>query len=156
MFHSRDSPRLLVCDTGLYSEQNDIGFITVAICGGYISKCPGLYRYPTYKWNISLFCRNNVGVLKTCCVKSISGNICVFAFSIIFQYWDGAGTGNSSSWTCLSCISNTVRCRYNVVDFLQNHHKGHPVSRPHGRAMGCLLWVQTYIHILPQLPQWCI
>ena len=37
MFHSRDSPRLLVCDTGLYMEQNDIGFITVAICGGYIS-----------------------------------------------------------------------------------------------------------------------
>ena len=43
MFHSRDSPRLLVCDTGLYLEQNDIGFITVAICGGYISKYPGLY-----------------------------------------------------------------------------------------------------------------
>ena len=42
MFHSRDSPRLLVCDTGLYLEQNDIGFITVAICGGYISKYPGL------------------------------------------------------------------------------------------------------------------
>ena len=35
MFHSRDSPRLLVCDTELYWEQNDIGFITVAICGGF-------------------------------------------------------------------------------------------------------------------------
>ena len=42
MFHSRDSPRLLVCDTGFYLEQNHIGFITVAICGGYISKYPGL------------------------------------------------------------------------------------------------------------------
>ena len=42
MFHSRDSPRLLVCDTGLYMEQNDIGFITVAICGGYISEYPRL------------------------------------------------------------------------------------------------------------------
>ena len=42
MFHSRDSPRLLVCDTGLHLEENDIGFITVAICGGYISKYPGL------------------------------------------------------------------------------------------------------------------
>ena len=42
MFHSRDSPRLLVCDTGLYMGQNDIGFITVAICGGYISKYPRL------------------------------------------------------------------------------------------------------------------
>ena len=45
MFHSRDSPRLLVCDTGLYLEQNYIGFITVAICGGYISKYPGLLPY---------------------------------------------------------------------------------------------------------------
>ena len=42
MFHSRDSPRLLVCDTGLYLEQNDTCFITVAICGGYISKYPRL------------------------------------------------------------------------------------------------------------------
>ena len=42
MFHSWDSPILLVCDTGLYLEQNDISFITVAICGGYISKYPRL------------------------------------------------------------------------------------------------------------------
>ena len=35
--------RLLVCDTGLYLEPNDISFITVAICGGYISKYPRLY-----------------------------------------------------------------------------------------------------------------
>ena len=42
MFHSRDSTILLVCDTGLYLEENDIGFITVAICGGYISKYPRL------------------------------------------------------------------------------------------------------------------
>ena len=41
MFHSRDSVRLLVCDTTLYLEQNDIGLITVAICGEYISKYPG-------------------------------------------------------------------------------------------------------------------
>ena len=42
MFHSRDSPRLLVCDTGMCMEQNEIGFITVAICGGYIGKYPRL------------------------------------------------------------------------------------------------------------------
>ena len=42
MFHARDSPRLLVCDTGLYLEEDDIGFITVAICGGHISKYPRL------------------------------------------------------------------------------------------------------------------
>ena len=44
MFHSWDSLRLLVCDTGLYLEQNDISFITVAICGGYISKYPRLFK----------------------------------------------------------------------------------------------------------------
>ena len=27
-------PRLLVCDAGVYLKQNDIDFITVAICGG--------------------------------------------------------------------------------------------------------------------------
>ena len=48
MFHSRDSPRLLVCDTGLYLEQNDIGFITVTICGGYISKYPGLMKQKSF------------------------------------------------------------------------------------------------------------
>ena len=42
MFHSRDSPILLVSDTGLYTEQNDIGLITVAICGGFIGKYPRL------------------------------------------------------------------------------------------------------------------
>ena len=51
MFHSRDSPRLLVCDTGLYMEQNYIGFITVAICGGYISKYPRLkHRLPNLRF----------------------------------------------------------------------------------------------------------
>ena len=53
MFHSRDSPRLLVCDTGLYLEQNDIGFITVAICGGYISKYPGLLRIYATNWGVT-------------------------------------------------------------------------------------------------------
>ena len=43
MFHSRDSARLLVCDTGMCMEQNEIGFITVAICGGYIGKYPRLF-----------------------------------------------------------------------------------------------------------------
>ena len=62
MFHSRDSPRLLVCDIGLYMEQNDIGFVTVAICGGYISKYPRLiciytsynkYKRQGYSWESS-------------------------------------------------------------------------------------------------------
>ena len=49
MFHSRDSPRLLVCDTGMCMKQNEIGFITVAICGGYISKYPRL-QWTLFTW----------------------------------------------------------------------------------------------------------
>ena len=28
--------------------------------------------------------------------------------------------------------SNTVWCRYNAVDFLQNPHNRHPIARPRG------------------------
>ena len=38
-------------------------------------------------------------------------------------------------------MSNTVRCRYNAVNFLPNPHKRHPIARPWGRDMGCLLWL---------------
>ena len=42
----------------------------------------------------------------------------------------------------------TVRCRYNAVNFLQNSHNRHPIPRPWGRGMGCLLWVWSLIYIL--------
>ena len=32
----------------------------------------------------------------------------------------------------------------------------HPIACLLRQDMGCLLWVQTYIHILPQSPQWCV
>ena len=50
----------------------------------------------------------------------------------------------------------TVRCRYNAVHFLQNINERHPIARPPGRRMGCLLWVQSLIDILPQFLQWCV
>ena len=37
----------------------------------------------------------------------------------------------------------TVWCSYNAVNFLQNHHKRHPIVRPLERGMGCLLCIQT-------------
>ena len=43
-----------------------------------------------------------------------------------------------------------MRCRYNAVNFLTNIHKRHPIARPLGRGMGCLLWIQHLIDILPQ------
>ena len=34
--------------------------------------------------------------------------------------------------------ADTVQCRYNAVNFLQNPHNRHPIARPWGRDMGCL------------------
>ena len=47
------------------------------------------------------------------------------------------------SWHC--CVIEldelyTVQCRYNAVNFLENPHNRHPIARPWGRGMGCLLW----------------
>ena len=47
-------------------------------------------------------------------------------------------------------VASTVRCRYNAVNFLQNTHNRHPIARPWGRDMGCLLWIQTLITVLHQ------
>ena len=52
---------------------------------------------------------------------------------------------------------NTMRCRYNAVNFHPNpHKKNHPISGPLGRDMGCLFWVQTNFHIQPQSQQWYV
>ena len=48
----------------------------------------------------------------------------------------------------LNRITNTVRCRYNAVNFLQNYHNRHRTARPWGRGMGCLLWVWILIYVL--------
>ena len=38
-----------------------------------------------------------------------------------------------------------VWCRYNAVNFLTNFHKRHPIARPLGRGMWCLLRIQHLI-----------
>ena len=50
---------------------------------------------------------------------------------------------------------HTVRCCYNAVNFLQNHHKRHPIARPLGRDMGCLLWINTDIYSAPVTEVMC-
>ena len=50
----------------------------------------------------------------------------------------------------------TVRCRYNAINFLSNPPKIHPIARPIGRGMGCLLEIQPLIDTLPQLRQRCV
>ena len=41
-------------------------------------------------------------------------------------------------------ITGHCHYRYNAVNFLQNIHERHPIARPSGRGMGCLLWVQLW------------
>ena len=58
-------------------------------------------------------------------------------------------------WCCNVMIhvmicQHTVRCRYNAVNFLTKNHKRHPIARPLGRGMVCLLWIQHLIDILHQ------
>ena len=48
---------------------------------------------------------------------------------------------------------NTVRCGFNAVNFITNIHKRHPMARPLGRGMGCLLWIQHLIDIMSQFLQ---
>ena len=46
----------------------------------------------------------------------------------------------------------TVQCRYNAVNFITNIKK-HPIARPFGRGIRCILWIQHLIDILPQFLQ---
>ena len=45
---------------------------------------------------------------------------------------------------------NTVRSRYNAVNFLPNPHKIQPIAPPLGRGMVSILWVQTLTYTLCQ------
>ena len=48
----------------------------------------------------------------------------------------------------MSVFRTTVRYRYNAVNFLSNPNKRHPIARPWGRVMGCLLWFWSLIYVL--------
>ena len=50
----------------------------------------------------------------------------------------------------------TARCRYNTVIFFQYPHNRHPIARPSGRGMGCLLWVSSLIHVLLMSLKFCV
>ena len=49
-----------------------------------------------------------------------------------------------------------VQCLYNAVIFLHNSHNRRPISRPWGRGMGCLVWIQSPIYVLLLWLQYCV
>ena len=50
----------------------------------------------------------------------------------------------------LWCFGIKQKCKYSVVNFLKNINKRHPLAHPLRWGMGCLLWFQHLIDILPQ------
>ena len=42
------------------------------------------------------------------------------------------------------------------TNFSKNIHKRHLIACPLGQSMGCLLWIESLIDILPQFLQWCV
>ena len=78
--------------------------------------------------------------------------ICIWINLIIFllskRPW-GRGTVvhyGLKVWVCIPHLPlsrNAVRCRYNAVNFFT---KRHPIARPLGRGIGCLLWIQHLIY----------
>ena len=60
--------------------------------------------------------------------------------------WDASLSKRFKSRACKQL--NTVRCRYNAVDFLPISHNGHAMARPGGPGMGCQLWVWSLIYVL--------
>ena len=63
-------------------------------------------------------------------------------------------TGESHK-KCMS-LSDTVRCRYNVVNFLQIPHTIHPNSSPIRARYGACFVGSNSDYILPQSLQWCL
>ena len=46
-------------------------------------------------------------------------------------------------------LEYTMWYHYKAVNFLININKRHPITRPLGQGMGCFLWIQHLIDILP-------
>ena len=60
------------------------------------------------------------------------------------------------SWQWCRFRRNSVRCRYNEVNFRPNSHKMHTIARPLGWVMGYNLWFDTLIYIVLQSTGCCM
>ena len=62
----------------------------------------------------------------------------------------------NKDYTC-GCTKMAREIQYCAVltwkIFIKNIRKMHPIDRPSGRGMGCLLWIMHLIDSLPQFPQ---
>ena len=83
---------------------------------------------------------------KLCC-PLLHGHLPTYSVAILKQY-------KCFHRMCIVVyFYSNVQCRYNAVNFLKNIQKRHPLARPLGRGMGCLLWIQHLIDVLSEFLQ---
>ena len=92
----------------------------------------GQWEFPKYRTNCWSFGPAKIVVLlDRCCF-----------------WWSRAPVHQAISKT-VNTIQYTVQWHYNMVNFIPNPHKRHPIARLWGWAMGCLLRVQPLIKFCP-------
>ena len=122
------------------------------------------------------FLRNNDVIFTSCvCWDGISSNL-KFQFGLVILLdprdpsWHtvaGLSASDNNNQMIMSyglvqavawsiTMAYTARCRHNAVNLLTNTHNRHPIARPWGRGMGCLLWLQTLMNVIPKSLQCCV
>ena len=120
------------------------------VSSSFISTCRRHVGNPSKKWNNCL-CVMVITSMNCEPLKNCDSPLQTFTPVRLEQ----------TSWRLVKAVSNafvfmkrnTVWCHYGMVNFLTNIHKRHPIDRLLGWGMGCLLWIQHPIDILPQFLQ---
>ena len=79
---------------------------------------------------------------------------------VLRHQWHDLGALKHNRSNCMPNFLLLCQLYYSVVpfitwsDFSQIFTKDDPIAHPLGRAMGCLLWVQTLIDVLNPFLQW--
>ena len=77
-----------------------------------------------------------VRITWSCCVAwSIHKTHC----EVLLSYWYICRSCGFMNWRMFWIEWNTMRCRYNAVNCLTTIHKRHPIARPLGWGIGCLV-----------------
>ena len=94
--------------------------------------------------------------------QNITISLCPL-WKMLFGQWKSFGNFYSKTWRkyVLFVFHSTIfrQIQWGAVislSFIQNSHKIHPIARPWGWDLGCLLWGQTLIYVLTQLLQCCV
>ena len=85
-------------------------------------------------------------------LKRMGRSVALRAIAWVMASIRFTNTFNGTDWS-RSRAAVTVWYPYNAVNFITNIHKRHPMARPLGRGMGCLLWIQHLIDLISRFLQ---